>query len=137
LQFLLIGRGDIDMKKIILVIATSLALIASLNVPANEISGVYKDKHGSTLKVGKVAGSAQYKITGMDAGGYRWESIGFYSSNCKCIKSVFKYTSHKDKYGDNNGFHKFEVKDNGKVLIKHGGWEKLGEFGVGAYSRVQ
>jgi hypothetical protein len=125
------------MKKIILVIATSLALIASLNVQANEIIGVYKDKHGSTLKVEKVARSTQYKITAMDAGGYHWESIGFYSNNCKCIKSVFKYTSHKDTYGDNNGFHKFEMKDNGKILIKHGGWEKLGEFGVGTYFRVK
>ncbi|MGD9826593.1 hypothetical protein [Desulfobacter sp.] len=95
-----------------------------------DVSGKYFAKNGSELTLEKTTEKGQYRITGKSSGDYYWEGIGFYSKECQCIKSVFRYTSHKDKYGDNCGYHKFMVKNNGNTLINQGGgWNSLDEFG--------
>ena len=96
------------------------------NTQIPTITGKYKNKYGSILQIEKV--NSQYRITASENGGYQWESVGFYSNDCKCIKSIFKYISHKDKYGDHIGYHKFDIKNNGNKIIKYGGWNNIDEF---------
>jgi uncharacterized protein YxeA len=115
------------MKKIL----TTFLFISSL-IYANVI-GEYKDSHGSTIKIEK--NGTAYTLTARDSDGSYWEGIGFYSQDGKYLKSVFQYISNKKTYGDSVGFHKFEIKDNGKTLIKYGGWSAITEFGTATYTK--
>jgi len=99
------------------------------------VSGKYSAKNGAVMTVEKTTENGQYRIMAKDPGDYYWEGVGYYSNDCKCIKSVFRYTSHKDKYGDNGGYHKFEIKDNGDTLVKSGGWNSTTEFGSDVFTR--
>jgi hypothetical protein len=103
----------------------------------NNILGKYKSSDGYIISIRETSKDSLYKITGFDPSDYQWESFGFYSTQCNCIKSVFKYLSHKEYYGDNVGYHNFEIKNNGNMIIKRGGWESTGEFGEITYIKTK
>ena len=111
-------------------LGTQPALTADINV-----AGKYTAENGAVLTVEPTTESGQYRITARDPGDYFWEGIGYYSNDCKCIKSVFRYISHRDRYGDNPGYHKFEIKDNGDTLVKLGGWNSINEFRSDVFTR--
>ncbi|MBB1077960.1 hypothetical protein HUU62_26540 [Rhodoferax sp. 4810] len=100
-----------------------------------KIEGTYNDKYGSTIVIKKSSERDDYLINGDNHKGTTWEGVGFYSIDCNCIKSVFRYTSKKEKYGDNPGYHRFLIKNDGDMLICNGGWDSLDEFKEGTYSR--
>ena len=114
------------MKKIL----TTFLFISSL-IYAN-IIGEYKNG-GSTIKIEK--NGTAYTLTARDSDGTYWEGIGFYSQDGRYLKSVFHYISNKKTYGGHVGFHKFEIKDNGKTLIRYGGWSSITEFGTAIYTK--
>ncbi|MDM8553843.1 hypothetical protein QUF75_03840 [Desulfococcaceae bacterium HSG7] len=95
------------------------------------LAGRYTDDFGGTLDIEKTKEASQYIIKGNDKGGYRWEGVGFYSIKGNYIKSVFRYTSYEDSYGDHVGYHKYDVKKNGNFLVRYGGWNSIDEFGKG------
>jgi len=97
------------MKKIFNILLFTYGIIHA------DIIGEYINKDGSTIKIEK--SGMIYILTARDSDGTYWEGVGYYSQDGKHIKSVFHYISNKSIYGDNVGFHKFEIKNNGKVLI--------------------
>lgn len=102
-----------------------------LYLGTSKISGKYKNKKGASFEITKDNKTSTYTIIANDLDDYTWEGVGYYSVKCRCIKSVFRYTSHEEDYGDNNGYHKFEIKNNGDTLIRYGGWNSITEFGDG------
>ena len=104
------------MKKLLF----SVLFIISIASANPDIIGEYKNKDGSIIKIEKFG--LEYKIMGFNADTTRWKGIGFYSDSEKCIKSVFSYISNTS-FKDRIGYHKIEVKDNGKGLVVYGGWD--------------
>ncbi|MCK5854043.1 MAG: hypothetical protein KAG56_02390 [Sulfurovaceae bacterium] len=104
------------MKKLLF----SILFIVSIANANPNVIGEYENKDGSIIKIEKSA--SEYKIMGFNADTTRWKGIGFYSSSEQCIKSVFTYISDT-KFKDLIGYHKIEVKNNGKILLVYGGWD--------------
>jgi hypothetical protein len=115
------------MKKIFLIFLFINSIIYA------DIVGEYIDKYGSTIKIER--NGTMYILTARDFDGTYWEGIGYFSKNKNYLKSVFHYISNKNTYGDNVGFHEFKVQNNGKTLIKYGGWNNTREFGKSIYTK--
>jgi len=67
-------------------------------------------------------------LHGTDPGGDSWEGVGFYSEQCKCVKSSFRFTD-KAKWKGAAGYHVFSLSDDGKKLTMKGGWAAPNEWG--------
>lgn len=115
----------------------AIALLAAAIQPADAANVSIQGRFVSpveTISVQRTNISGQYRIT-VAGDANIWESVGFYYNDCACIKAVFRYLDTNELNQGATGYHRFDYKERGNKIIKHGGWDAPNEFEPIVFSR--
>lgn len=115
-----------------LMILTTIPFASTTAAEVN-LEGDYKADNGIMLSIKKGSDSS-YQLVQSKKGAKEWKGTGYFSTDCRCIKSVFQYIN-STKYGDDVGYHIFKLSPDGNTIIGRGGWSRNDEFPSGIYSR--